>query len=64
MTRWTATITYRTEHGPVDVPHDIDEIEELHDLVEAGPHWDAIHDIRIIRQGAPRPLTLEEAQKL
>jgi hypothetical protein len=48
MTRWKATIHYRTNAGPVDVEHDIEEIEELQDLVELGPDWNAIDRIEII----------------
>lgn len=62
--RWTATITYRTKTGPVDVIHDVDELEDVHDLVERGPHWDTIISIRIVRADADRNLTVEAANKL
>lgn len=63
--RWVATVHYRTELGLIDVPHELEEIEELHDLVENGPHWDAIDHINIVRtDGADRKLTVEEAEKL
>jgi len=45
--RWTLSITYRGEVGPVVVDHDIDEISEAHDIVECGPDWNAIMDITI-----------------
>src|SRR5262245_5939324 len=45
--RWLVTIDYRTDNGPVGVDHHIEEIAELSDLVEAGPHWDTIEGIRI-----------------
>lgn len=63
--RWTATIHYRTEAGICDVTHDIIEIEELHDLVEMGPHWDAIDRIEIVRaDGREQGLTIEQAERL
>jgi hypothetical protein len=59
------TITYRTDNGPLDVEHDIEEIEDLHDIVERGPHWDTVIEIRIVRdvpiQG---PLTVEGSERL
>jgi hypothetical protein len=63
MTRWKAIATYRTETGPVEVTHDLAEIGDLHDLIERGPHWDTIIDIRITRAGAvDRSLTAEAAR--
>lgn len=63
--RWTATIFYRSTVGILDVVHDLFEVEELHDLVEAGPHWDAIQRIEIVRNAAEFPtLTIEEAEQL
>jgi hypothetical protein len=67
LTRWLATVIYRTEGGPVDVQHDIEELDEIAMLVEAGPHWDAIDRIEIVRQGAQEgsgALTVEQAQDL
>lgn len=34
MPRWLAEITYRTDNGPNTVPHDLEEIADLHTLVE------------------------------
>jgi len=63
--RWTATVWYRSADGPIDVTHDFEEMEELHDLVEAGPHWDTIDRIEVVRSdGRCRALTLEEAAQL
>lgn len=63
--RWIATVHYRTEAGLCDVTHDLLELHELHDLVERGPHWDAIDHIEIVRaDGRERELTVEEAQEL
>jgi hypothetical protein len=49
LPRWKAVVHYRADAGPVDITHDLDEIEDLHDLVEAGPHWDTILRIEITR---------------
>lgn len=63
--RWVATVHYRSQAGVIDVQHDLLEIEELHDLVERGPHWDTIDRIEIVRaDGRARALTLEEAKQL
>lgn len=65
MIRWTATIEYATEAGPVDVTHDLEEIADLHDLVERGPHWDTIERIVIVRSGKVEAgLTVEKARAL
>lgn len=63
--RWRATITYRSENGPIDVDHYIEEIDELHDIVERGPHWDTIREIRVVKaEREYNPITLEQARKL
>ncbi len=63
--RWTATVWYRSATGMIDVTHDVEELEEVHNLVEAGPHWDTIDRIEIVRSdGRNRALTLEEAERL
>lgn len=67
MIRWLATIHYRTDAGVIDVQHALSEIEDLHDLVEAGPHWDTIERIEIVRAGTPLErlgLTVEAAARL
>jgi hypothetical protein len=46
--RWTAIITYRTEAGPLAVEHDIEELAELHRIVEWGPDWNTIIDIKVV----------------
>jgi hypothetical protein len=47
MKRWEATITYQTDNGPLPVAHSMDELEELHWLVEHGPGRDTIETITI-----------------
>jgi hypothetical protein len=62
--RWLATIHYRSELGVLDVGHAIEELEELHDLVEAGPDWNTIEkiELKLIRNLDPG-LTIEQAEK-
>lgn len=63
LVRWTAHVFYKTEYGLVDVRHDMEELEELQDLVERGPHWDCIDRIDI-RRAIPREelMTVEQAR--
>ena len=64
--RWRAVVWYRTETGLVDVEHWLDEVGDLHDLVEAGPHWDTIEKIEIYRVNHidSLELTIEEAEQI
>lgn len=64
--RWHATITYRSEVGMIPVEYDIEELSGLADLVEHGPHWDAIDNIaiKLRRPAEERPITIEEAERL
>lgn len=64
--RWTAEVVYRTTNGPVGFTHDFEELEDLHQLVEAGPHWDTIIEIKVTlaRPSEKADLTIEEAMKL
>lgn len=63
--RWQATVHYRTDSGIVDVVHGLEEIGDLQELVEIGPHWDTIERIEIVRALAvPSDLTVEGAAKL
>lgn len=65
IVRWRATVWYRSAHGLIDVQHEMEELEELQNLVERGPHWDAIDRIDIVRaDGQERQLTIEEAASL
>ena len=47
--RWRAVVIYRTDAGPLDVEHFLEELHELHDRVEGGPHWDTIQRIEVQR---------------
>lgn len=48
MSRWRAVVTYRSELGPIDVQHDIEELESLQDIVEWGPDWNTIEQIKVV----------------
>jgi len=63
MIRWMATIHYRTDEGTVDVDHDLEELMDLHNVVERGPHWDTIDRIEI-RRPQPSRLTTGAALQL
>jgi len=65
MTRWHATIFYRSDAGTVDVDHDFEELEELHDLVERGPDWNTIIQIIVtLARTTDEGLTIERAAAL
>lgn len=65
IVRWIATVHYRCTNGLVDVQHDLEELDELRDLVERGPHWDTIDHIKIVRSDRSYDeLTVEEAEQL
>lgn len=48
MSRWHATVYYRSEEGSLDVEHDIEELEELQSLIERGPNWNTIVKIEVV----------------
>ena len=63
--RWKATIWYNSETGPLDVEHGIEELEELHDIVERGPDWNTIDRITItLDRKSDEGLTIEQAAQL
>jgi hypothetical protein len=45
--RWLVEIDYRTVNGSTTVDHHVEELEELHDVVEHGPDWNMIEEIRV-----------------
>jgi hypothetical protein len=61
-----ATTFYRTEKGTQDVHQDLEEIVDLHDLVERGYHWDTIEKIEVVRVNhcTDPNLTIEQSLKL
>lgn len=66
MKRWLATVWYRTDNGSVDVRYELEELKDLHDIIERGPHFDTVESIRILRinhvTGAT--LTIEQSKAL
>lgn len=64
--RWLATVYYRTDAGIVDVQHEMEEIGDLQERIERGPHWDTIANIVITRinHNTSTMLTVEQAEKL
>lgn len=59
--RWHAIATYRGTAGPIEVVHDIEELEELQDLIERGPDWNALIEIKVTlaRRAAGEPVVIE-----
>jgi hypothetical protein len=64
MTRWRASVLYRHDAGLKSKVFDILELEEIHDLVEAGPHWGTVVNINITLLSTDWTLTVEEAAHL
>lgn len=66
MKRWQATIKYRSEAGSVEETHEVEELYEIHDIVEAGYHWDCLIDLRVerINHSVSQTITIEAAGQL
>lgn len=62
MKRWHAIIVYWSDNGAVTVEHDIEEIEDLHDIVERGPTFYSIQSI-LITLNRKDSITVEDAAK-
>jgi len=64
--RWHATVWYRTDAGETNIVHLLEELGDLEDKVEKGPHWDTISriDVRRINHIVSDELTVEAAEKL
>jgi hypothetical protein len=65
--RWAVTLVYRTDHGDVDVEHQVEELEDIATLVERGPHWDSLVEgtFRINPKRSTSPgLTVEQSNEL
>jgi hypothetical protein len=45
--RWTAMVYYRTDAGLVEVEHQFEELDMLHDIIEMGPSFYTIDRIEI-----------------
>ncbi len=64
--RWLVEIDYATDNGTTTVDHHIEELEELHNVVENGPDWNTIQQIRVHLNEYRRSysVTVEQAAKL
>lgn len=63
--RWKAVAVYRTESGDVDVEHFIEELDDLDQLIESGPHWDTLVKITItINRPSIGRISIEDARKM
>lgn len=64
--RWKATMVFRGEHGWSDHVFWLEEIYDIHEAVEGGPHWDAIENIEVVRVNhvTSPTLTVEAAAAL
>lgn len=40
--RWKAVLEYRHQNGPVSIEHFLEEISELHQIIEHGPDWNTM----------------------
>jgi hypothetical protein len=58
-TRWLAVVSYRTADGELPVEHHIEELQELHDLIELGPDWNSIIEIKVTLQYRPYEATID-----
>jgi hypothetical protein len=47
--RWRVWVSYNTETMPAIYTFDLEELADLGEVIERGPHWDTIVDIRIVR---------------
>ena len=59
LNRWHAEVVYITSTGPLMLEHDFEEMEELHDLIEAGPSFGAIDTITVRYVGPADPHTID-----
>jgi hypothetical protein len=62
--RWTAVVWYRTDAGLIDVEHQIEELDMLHDLVESGPDFHTIDRIEIRHTENPCPTETIESSRM
>lgn len=64
--RWKAVCVYRTDKGTAEIVHQFEEISDLHDLVEAAPHWDTLISctVTLARPAQDPTLTIERAAHL
>ena len=61
--RWKVTLVYRSKVGLVDVEHFVEELDDIADLIEAGPDWNSLIEGRfaLARRTETETYTVEEA---
>lgn len=66
MKRWKVVLVYRGNDGPQLVERQIEELEELQQIVESGPDWNALDGVHITLQRSVHDidLTLEECEHM
>ena len=48
VSRWQMNVTYQGgDAGPIVVEYDIEELFEIHDLIERGPDWNTVMNVNI-----------------
>ncbi len=57
--RWNVRVVYNTEDGDDVMEHKVSEIDEIHDIVEAGPSFYAIRQITITLANPANLVTVE-----
>ena len=64
--RWHAVVRYRTGGDVLTVEMSLRELEDLHDRIDQGPHWDTVEliEIRRVNHFYSAKLTLEQAEEL
>jgi len=61
--RWSVKITYRHDDGPRSTMVRVEELHELHGIVECGPSYYAIESIEVVPSDRCPKVTVEEAAK-
>jgi hypothetical protein len=66
MTGWKAFVHYRTDSGVTVLEEHMEQILDLHDIIEEGAHFDTISQIviKMVPIRGLEKLTIEEALKL
>ena len=66
LRRWHAVVHYRADDGTVEVEYELQELYELHDLVELGPHWGHHREIEVFRvnHSTDEKLTVERSKQI
>ncbi len=62
--RWCVTAYYRTENGLLDIPYEIDELSDLEEAIERGPHFGTIDRIEVRYAYSDAKLTVEVSETL